>query len=48
MSKIHSALKGSADKVPDSFIQEEPAFSSLDEKLISAGASPDTMPKRTN
>ncbi len=43
MSKIHSALKESADKVPDSFIQEEPAFSSLDEKLISAGASPGTI-----
>ncbi|KQC10832.1 MAG: hypothetical protein APR62_11160, partial [Smithella sp. SDB] len=43
MSKIHSALKGSADKAPDSFMPEEPAFSSLDKKLISAGASSDII-----
>ena len=43
MSKIHSALKASAETVPGSSTPQEVALSSLDEKLISAGVDPEAL-----
>ena len=43
MSKIHAALKASADNAHNASTFSEVAFSSLDEKLISAGVDPDAL-----
>jgi general secretion pathway protein E len=43
MSKIHSALKASADTVSSSSTPQEVAFSSLDKQLISAGVDAEIL-----
>ena len=43
MSKIHTALKASADNAHNSSPPSDVAFSSLDKKLISAGVAPDNL-----